>query len=514
MLNKKFDVCIVGAGVAGALIAAQCARRNKKVILIEAGKKFDFEKRLDQLFHSQITGENVWPWENEDRDVYVDSSIQSLGYEYTVNKSRVKAVGGSTLHWGGMAQRLFESDFRSKTLYGLGVDWPISYADLERYYGMAENELGVSGNINKSDPPRSTPYPLPGFPLRHYEQSWLSVANKMGIELDYVSHARNSRPYRGRSQCLAFSVCNVCPSGAKYSADVHVAEAVKTGNCLLLTETVARKIDKDAEGNITAIHASKLSGDDVEIKADNYVIAAHAIETARLLLLSDIGNHSDQLGRNLMEHWYAAAGGYQSIKTAPYRIGFATLECSAYYDGNDRENRGAIKLEFDHNRDPIHYLRKNKIWGRNLAKHDCENFGHWISVVAEVEHQPNQNSRITLDKTQRDIFGDPAPHIHFEITDLDRKTNHRAQELIAGLLDARGIKDIEQTHNFSRAHHHMGTCRMSKDAEQGVVDKNCKVWGTKNLFVSGASVFPIGGARQPTLTIAALSLRLADQLSL
>ena len=152
------------------------------------------------------------------------------------------------------------------------------------------------------------------------------------------------------------------------------------------------------------------------------------------------------------------------------------------------------------------------LWGDKLAQYDCNKFGYWVSVDAEIEHQPNSNSRVLLDKNITDKFGDPVPHIHFELNSVDHKTHDDAHDIINQILEARGIKDIKRTHNFARAHHHMGTCRMSNDPDKGVVDKNCRVYGTKNLYLAGSSIFPTSAAKQPTLTIAALALRLADHI--
>ncbi len=513
MKSSSYDLCVIGAGMAGGMLSAVAARRGLKVLLVEAGPRFDFTQRLDQLKRSQLLGAPLWPWEDKGRDVYVDTSRDELGYVYTLNQSRVKGVGGSTLHWGGMAQRLQLSDFETATRYGMGLDWPIGYDDLEPYYAWAEEEIGVSGDFSPADPPRSTPFPMPGFPMKYSEARWKPVAQKLGIRLDTVSHARNSQSYRGRSPCVAYSVCNLCPSGARYSAHFHVEEAERTGNCEVLTETVARRIETDADGRVLAVHASGLHGGEFEIRARHYAITAHAVESARLLLLSDVGNHSGQVGRNLMEHWYVAAGGWHDDRNYPDRIGFTTLETHSFYDGRERRDRGAIKVEFGGRRDPLTAAAQRGIWGRQLAELDRAEFGHWLSVGAETEHQPNPDSRVTLDPEQRDQFGDPAPRLHFALSQVDRRTHERAQEIVSNLLEARGAREIKTTVQYARGHHHMGTCRMSAEPEDGVVDGNCRVHGIENLYVVGSSVYPTTGARQPTLTIAALALRLADQLT-
>ena len=180
MKSGSYDICIVGGGVAGALVAAVAARRGKRVIVIEAGRRFEVAKRFDQLLRYQVLGTPRWPWVDDGRDLYTDSSFSEIGYDYTLNRSRVRALGGSTLRWGGMINRFWENDFRTASAYGLGVDWPISYADLEPYYSWADIELGVSGTPNKGHPPRSRDFPMDGFPRSYGDSLWDAAAGRLG----------------------------------------------------------------------------------------------------------------------------------------------------------------------------------------------------------------------------------------------------------------------------------------------------------------------------------------------
>jgi len=515
---KRYDLVIVGAGMAGGLLAAEANRRGRTVALIEAGGRFDFSNRMAQLKRDQTSSgawPYQWPYEIPERDRFTDSSPQSIGVKYLLNMHRVKGVGGTSLHWGGRVNRLLPGDFRAASLYGMGTDWPISYDELEPYYCRADWELGVSGTHNSSLPPRSRDYPNPGFPLSVDDRVWLPVAQRLGIAVYPISFAINSRPYAGRSQCLAFAACAVCPSGARFSADAHVARAEGTGLCDLYINTVARRIDLNASGSVRAIQVESLDNEQRELQGTNYVIAAHTIESARLLLLSNCGNHSDQVGRNFMEHAYVSAGGHlPGRRFYPGRVGYEVMESLSYYQGDDRRERAGIKLEFTFANDPLDEMDQHGVWGKALARYDRENFGHWTGISCETEQQPNPGSRVSLDPTVRDMFGDPVPHMNLAFGEIDRRTQARAGAIMQQLLWEAGVRDAVQQplSSYSFASHHLGTCRMSDDPDQGVVDRNCRVHGTGNLFVVGGSVFPTGGAVQPSLTIAALSLRLADHL--
>jgi choline dehydrogenase-like flavoprotein len=513
--QRRYDLVIVGAGLVGGLIAAEATRRGRSVALIEAGRRYSLADRPEQLLRHQVLGGLKWPYLHEDRDRYTDSSEPSIGVSYKLESHRLKGVGGSTLHWGGRISRLKPSDFATQTAYGTGKDWPISYEDIERYYSRAEWELGVSGSEHPALPLRSKGYPNPGFPLSVDDQMWLPVADRLGIALYSSPFAINSKAYAGRPECQAIAACELCPSGARYSADVHVQLAERTGLCDLMSETVARRIDINASGEVRAIHVSSLEGEEREIQGTNYVVAAHAVESARLLLLSECGNHSDQVGRNFMEHIYVEGGGhFPGRRFYPQRGGYEVLESLSYYDGDGRRERGGIKIEFTFEQDPLADMEGRRIWGQAMARHDRENFGHWAGIAAETEHLPNPDSRVSLDPEIQDLFGDPVPHLHLAFSALDRQTQRRAREIIQELLGEAGAVDVVQDPMTSNSFgaHHLGTCRMSADPNQGVVDSDCRVHGTSNLFVAGGSVFPSGGAVQPSLTIAALALRLADHL--
>ena len=515
MSARTYDLVIVGAGLAGGLLAAEATRRGRTVALIEAGQRFEFAQRPAQIKHHQVFGGLKWPYEVRERDLYTDSSLESIGVRYLLEPHRMKGVGGSTLHWGGRISRLMPSDFRSASLYGMGADWPLSYDELEPYYCRADWELGVSGTHHESLPPRTRDYPNPGFPMSVDDAMWVPVAEKLGITVYPTSFAINSRPFGGRSECQAFTACEVCPSGARYSADFHVAEAEATGRCDVFSNTVARRIEVNGSGHVRAIHVSTLDKREREIRGTEYVIAAHSVESARLLLLSQCGNHSDQVGRNFMEHIYIEAGGDLPEKRFyPRRGGYEVLESVSYYHGEDRRERGGIKLEFTFENDPLGDMEHQKIWGHAMARHDRQNFGHWVGLSTETEHQPNPDSRVSLDHDVVDLFGDPVPHMHLAFSDIDHRTQRRARDIMGEMLLLAGVKDPVQDplNSYSFGAHHLGTCRMSEDPDKGVVDRDGRVHGIDNLLLVGGSVFPTGGALQPSLTIAALALRMADHL--
>jgi choline dehydrogenase-like flavoprotein len=353
---------------------------------------------------------------------------------------------------------------------------------------------------------------MPAFPDAFSDDLWRAAAEKIGATVEKVPYAKNSVERGGRPPCSAYSICHICPIGAQYSADVHIAEAEASGLCDVIPLTVARRVEVDNKGVARAVHATGLDGKDRTITARRFVIAAHSIESARLMLLSSLGKSSGHLGRNLMEHFYVSGEAIVADQFFPGRLGFETLQCASFYNEGRRE-RGAIKLELGQGVDPHRSTRAANLWGKALAKYADENFSHVVTVSGETEHVPHAESSVELDPAVKDMFGDPAPRISFHVGDFEDRTRESGTKIIARLLEAAGGRDISTFGGLQWASHHLGTFRMGATPDKGVVDTNLKVFGTSNLYAVGGGNFVTGGALQPTLTIAALALRLGAALS-
>jgi choline dehydrogenase-like flavoprotein len=523
-MQDRFDLCVVGAGVAGALTSYLLGEAGWRVLLLEAGPLVDHTTRLERAWDSLYLGIPPWPLAVPERDRFLSDGA----VDYRLNSTRLFAVGGTTLHWGGIATRLHPDDFRERTRFGVGADWPITYEELERFYVQAEHLLGVSGpDQSPFGPSRSAGYPMPAFPLGNTERYWEEVCERVGVRIHPTAYAKNSVPYDGRPACAAFGTCSpICPIRAQYSADHHVTLALQTGHVQLVPGQYVRRVLTTSDGRrVTGVLATDADGRDQTFEADIVLLAAHAVETARLLLLSQssahstgLGNGGDQVGRNFMEHWYL--GGSVRLNDRrfyPFRLGFDPAESHQFYGREDRDSAGAIKLEFsDRLGDPHGLALQSGLRGSALGRHIEAEFGRWLAISAETEHLPYPNSRVTLHPSEVNAFGDPIPVVHLQFGEYELETRRRAVEIITRILEATGSPDVQVDDWRATprwASHHLGTCRAGSDPESSVVDASLRVHGLENLFVVGSGVFPTGGAGQPTLTIAALACRLADHLS-
>ncbi|WP_435332561.1 GMC family oxidoreductase [Haloarchaeobius sp. TZWWS8] len=518
------DVCVVGAGPAGALVAAQLAEAGREVVVLEAGPRFDRSDRVERMerhVRPSHGPESVWDV-GGDRDAFTNEGE----HHYPLNLSRVKGVGGTTLHWQGMVYRLHEADFERQSRDGVATDWPIGYEDLQPYYAEAESELGVAGaDDNPFAPAREEPYPMPAFPPSHSDSIFAEACESLEITTHSSPNARNSEAFDGRVPCQGYGTCKpVCPSGAKYDATVHVTRAEAAGATVLDRVPVQRLEHDSAGGTVTAAVYATPDGETRRQEADQFVLAAGGVETPRLLLLSasdqypdGLANSSGLVGRYFMDHLGARVGGRLDRETRQKHVGFITSESHQFYESTD--DHGPFKLEFSNYAGPSPARlalsgETEEAWGDGLLSELQDAYGNYLEVTGLCEQEPRKENRITLNPDVTDDHGNPVPEIHWSLSDRDRRTVAAAVEKQRAIMEELGaeIEWVVGPDNTGPAFHHMGTTRMGEDPAESVVDGNCRAHDLDNLWIPSSSVFVTGGGLNPTLTIAALALRVADRL--
>ncbi|WP_224447211.1 GMC family oxidoreductase [Haloprofundus salilacus] len=534
--SERVDVCVVGAGPAGGLVAHRLADRGYDVVVLEAGPRFDSTDRLERMertIRPIHNGDEVWDMSGP-RDAFTTPGERF----YPLNVARVKGVGGSTLHWQGMVMRLHESDFERRSRDGVAADWPVDYDDLMPYYAEAESALGVAGaSDNPFAPPRDEPHPLPAFEPSYSDSLFAEACERVGVTTHSVPNARNSEPYDDRSACVGYGTCKpVCPSGAKYTAESHVEKAEAAGARVLDRVPVQRLEHDDAGERVEAAVYATPDGDEYRQEARAFVLACGGVENPRLLLLSEseqypagLANSSGLVGRYFMDHLFAGMGGTLDRRTRQNHVGFITTESHQFYDdpgagveGIDGSippsdaDIGPIKLEFLNyaGPSPVEMALGADTWGDDLLPQLREGYGNHVAMGALVGQLPRAENRIALDPERTDDHGNPIPAIHWRIDERTKRTLRRANEIQRTVLEAMGV-DIEWTvgpDNTGPAYHHMGTTRMGTDPESSVVDPLLRTHDLLNLWIPSSGAFVTSGAMNPTLTIAALALRTADYI--
>lgn len=524
------DVLVIGSGVAGALTACQVARKGSKVLLMEAGPAVDRAASV-RRFHSAFPKTPESAYAQPEFAPHPETDKPYAFYEqrgpHPFSSTYLRQVGGTTWHWLGTAIRLVPDDFRLKSRFGLGVDWPISYADLEPWYCAAERELEVAGSDDDDlGSPRSAPYPFPPIAQSFLDLAWRDALQDTRYKVRATPQARLSRPSGARPSCHGSASCiPICPIQAKYDATLHVARAQSFG-AQLLTETCANFVECREDGRVEAVRFVRSDGSTGRVFARIVVVAANGVETPRLLLASaaeafpgGVANRSDQLGRNLMDHPIQLSWALARQPVWPYRGPGATSGIENFRDLTDRGVNSALRFEFGNEgwswptgapASTARELALSGLRGRALDTALREQTSRHIRIAALTEQLPLASNRVTLDVTHIEKTGLPRPAIFFQLDGYTDRARVNARHLHEEMFASIGVEAFWHKDDAQGAGHIMGTARMGDDAATSVVDKDLRAHDHPNLFIVGASAFPTGGTANPTLTIAALALRAAD----
>jgi len=523
-------VAVVGSGIVGTAIAHALAERGVEVDVFEKGPAYPYPHEAQFRQHVEL---------RTPRPLYArPSGLCGVGrsgdYRADLGAEVDCVEGGMASRWEAICQRQPAADFATRSRFGHGVDWPLGYADLEPWYGRAEALLGVAGTDadNPFAPPRSTPFPQSAFPLA-WDDRWLAERLAgAGLHLHTTPQARTREPWDGRAACANFGVCAVCPIGARYSPQHHLRRAVATGRVRLHTDTAVRRVLVDAAGRARGLLVRPVAdGAEREHAADHVVVTGGALESARLLLLSTapghpdgVGNRAGHVGRHLVFHhlWLGRLRFREALY--PGRFGGWTGQSHQFLEPPGRGRHGGVKVELSSRRayatwEPV------RVWetpGEVITEAaDAADVAaalapvpHWRPVTFHAEAAAGPGKRLVLGD-ERDRFGDPLAHVHYELDDFDRETYAYCGELFRRYRDAAGAAAAEMADagTYYSGFHHMGTCRMSAAEADGVVDSLGRVHGVAGLWVAGGAVFAGSGTVNPTLTMVALALRSAAALA-
>lgn len=550
----KYDVVIVGSGASGGAVAYTLCQAGFKVAVLEKGRlinRDEFSK--DELAYCRrdlVTPSLFDEYHTIEEKVdgkWVATPTHESGWSFWNGN----IVGGSSNLMSGMLQRMHPDDFRLKSKYGEiedanVVDWPISYDDMEPYYTLAEELVGISGHHKKHiyAPWRSTPnFTQPPTKENAVVKLLDKSCKTLGVIPLVTPRAVLSKNKPGRDACYYSNLCGSygCSSGAKGSSrEALLKPALATGNLILMTNSHVKYLHTDNKEVVShAVVVDTITGKERKVEGKIFVVAAQAHESARLLLNSSnkhhpkgLGNSSGELGKNLI---FSGGGSGQGElhKDALKEIAFEDLMKKGlfvnrsvldwyfiddWWDGKFKG--GSVEFMFEH-QNIITRARKNNyengklIWGKALGDRLVERFTTHKSIRFEIFNDwlPNDDCFVSLDPRYKDKYGMPVGKLRLEGHPQDMKVGNYIAKKCEKILEEMGAKNIYSSISSSPPQNLVaGGCRFGNDPKTSVLNKYCQSHDVENLFVADASFMPTGGSVAYTWTIYANAFRVADYI--
>lgn len=512
-VEDAFDILVVGSGAAGSVMAAQAARAGRRVLILEAGPP----RQLSDLVSSQIWSRRL-KWSGaaieEEGNLRLGAAFNS-GW----------GSGGSAVHHYGVWPRLHENDFKTRSQYGKGLDWPLEYKDLRPYYDKVQAEVGISGDaeLEKWRPPGAQ-YPMPPVPVFPQGRVIEKGFNKLGLSTAPIPLAINSTPYRDRKSCLYDGWCDAgCPIGALANPLVTYLLWAQQAGAELRNQAVVTRVLHDNTGRkATGVEYRDAQGKLHRVRADTVVLAAFSVQNARLLLASasdkhprGLSNTNDLVGRFLMTHPATSIYGLFVEQTQPHQgpFGGQLINHDHYEEKLKGKAYGSYQWLIANALKPNDLLgianTRPDIYGAALEPFMRRATTYMGNMTFVGEDLPRAENRVQLHSIS-DEFGVPLAKATHNITS---ETEALCEEAVAqGLAIFKAAGSAEPWAGPRFGMHILGGTVMGDQPETSVTDSYGRCHEMDNLYVAGPGLFPSSGAVNPTFTIHALTLRSAEHI--
>jgi choline dehydrogenase-like flavoprotein len=548
--ENTYDAIVVGTGISGGWAAKELTEKGLKTLVLERGRAVKhvvdyptMTKDPWQLpFGNKLTAEDLKFYPVQSRTNWIGQDIKHWWVKdtenpYTETKPfdwiRGYHEGGRSIMWGKQTYRLSDLDFEANAKEGIAVDWPIRYKDLAPWYDYVESYIGVSGR-NEGLPHLPDGKFLPPMELNCVEEVFRDkLAEKMGRKLTIgrVAHLTAALPHDpSRGVCQSRNLCSRgCPYGAYFSSNAStLPAAAKTGNMTLRPHSIVHSVIYD-EAKGKAVGVKVLDAEtkqEIDYFAKIIFLNASTLGSTFILLNSTskrfpngMGNGSDQLGHNLMDHQYRT-GAEAKVEGFEDKYYIGRRPNGIYIPrfrnvGNDKRTdyiRG-FGYQGSASRDGWQRGVSELTYGEDLKNSMTEPGGWSIGITGFGECLPSHDNKVSIDYNNKDIYGLPTLNI-----DAEWKANEKAMridmhESAAEMLEAAGFKDVntyDNPNNMGLGIHEMGTARMGHDAKTSVLNKWNQVHEAKNVFVTDGAAMTSSACQNPSLTYMALTARAVD----
>jgi choline dehydrogenase-like flavoprotein len=509
--DTGYDAIIVGSGVSGAIIANELSKAGKRVLILEAGIGADREAATYEHYMLNFYGaaikDNQAPYPlNANADMPRGPGLRKLqpgetdassyivqSGPYVTDTVYTRVFGGTTMHWEAKTPRMLPSDFQARSMYDQGVDWPITYDDLESDYEQAEHEIGVSADVDDQTYLDLTfaenyVYPMKGLPLSYLDQMVAKGIDGSKVELYGEEYPIRVRPFpQGRNgipnrdykggkgfvpvgavhnrlveeggRCQGNTNCvPICPVQARYHAGKTIAKALHSGRVDIMAQAVASCVVTDPDsGRVTAIEA-KVYKDPSSAEYETFfftgkifVLACNAIETPRLMLASGLRSTSGLMGRNLMDHAYllnwalmpeisgtmrgtTCTGGIVDLRGGPFRRHQAAFAVDIHNDGWG----WAVGSPYS---DIDELVDRHNLFGADLRRGVIDRLSRQLLLAFMIEVMPSESNRVSVDPGYTDRFGNMRPVVSFSLSEYTMRGAKASREFAKTIFARLGAAD-------------------------------------------------------------------------
>ena len=548
--QNTYDAIVVGTGISGGWAAKELTEKGLKTLVLERGRDVrhvvdypTMTKEPWQLPHAnKLPAEEIKFYPVQSRTNWVTQAnkhwwVKDDEHPYTEIKPfdwiRGYHTGGRSIMWGKQTYRLSDLDFEANAKDGVGVDWPIRYNDLASWYDHVETFIGVSGRT-EGLPQLPDGKFLPPMDLNCVEEFFKGkMAEKFNrvITIGRVAHLTAPLPHDpSRGVCQSRNLCDRgCPYGAYFSSNAStLPAAAKTGNMIFRPYSIVHSIIYDEKkGKAVGVRVlDPESNQEIEFFAKIIFLNASTLGSTHILLNSTssrfpngLGNDSDQLGRNLMDHQYRA-GADAKVEGFDDKYFIGRRPNGIYIPrfrnvGNDKRTDYLRGFGYQGAASRSEWSRgvKEMAFGAEL-KEALTAPGSWgIGITGFGECLPNPQNRVTLNKDKRDVNGLPTLNVDATWGDNEKAMRKDMKESAAEMLEAAGFKNVnifDNPDNMGLGIHEMGTARMGRDPKTSVLNKWNQVHEAPNVFVTDGAAMTSSGCQNPSLTYMALTARAAD----